>query len=392
MKKYIVILFLFLLLPIGVIAQEKPTIYLFYSSSCPHCKEEKAYLNELKDVSVKMYEVTEHKENSIWMNNVKKTLGDDHQYVPYTVIGDISITGFNENTKLRIETALEECQKEKCENISQKVKEAGKALTIEKEEEETKKEEEEFELPLLGRVNGKEVSLPIVAIIIGLVDGFNPCAMWVLVFLISLLLGMKNEKRRWMIGITFLTTSAFVYLLFMTAWLKISLTISQITWVRMLIGLVALIGAFVNIKNYITMRKKDIGCTVVDEEKRKKTITKIKKIVNEKSAFLAIIGVITLAFSVNFVELACSAGLPLLFTQILALNKLSILSYAFYMFIYIICYLLDDILIFMIAMITLKITGITNKYTKYTHLIGGIIMLLIGLLMIFKPEILMMNW
>ena len=107
---------------------------------------------------------------------------------------------------------------------------------------------------------------------------------------------------------------------------------------------------------------------------------------------MAVAGAITLAISVNFVELACSAGLPLLFTQILALNKLSIPLYALYMTLYIIAYLLDDLIIFIIAMITMKLTGITNKYNKYSHLIGGIIMLIIGLLMIFKPEWIMMNF
>lgn len=100
----------------------------------------------------------------------------------------------------------------------------------------------------------------------------------------------------------------------------------------------------------------------------------------------------TLAISVNFIELACSAGLPLLFTQILVLNNLSKLSYMIYILIYIFFFLIDDIIVFVIAMFTLKITGISNKYSKYSHLICGIIMLLIGLLMIIKPEWLMLNF
>ena len=100
----------------------------------------------------------------------------------------------------------------------------------------------------------------------------------------------------------------------------------------------------------------------------------------------------TLAVSINFVELACSAGLPLLFTQILALNKLSIPLYILYMGLYMLAYLLDDIIVFVIAMVTMKLTGITNKYNKYSHLIGGIIMLIIGILMILKPEWIMMNF
>ena len=107
---------------------------------------------------------------------------------------------------------------------------------------------------------------------------------------------------------------------------------------------------------------------------------------------MAIFGIIALAISVNLVELACSAGLPLIFTQILALNDLSTFEYVTYMLIYILFFLIDDIVVFVIAMLTLNIKGISSKYGKYSHLIGGIIMILIGILMIFKPEWLMFNF
>ena len=104
------------------------------------------------------------------------------------------------------------------------------------------------------------------------------------------------------------------------------------------------------------------------------------------------VGIIGLAASVNLIELACSSGLPLVYTQILALNDLSKLQYLIYILIYIFFFLIDDIIIFAIAMKTLEISGISTKYTKYSHLIGGIIMLIISLLMAFKPEWLMFNF
>ena len=112
----------------------------------------------------------------------------------------------------------------------------------------------------------------------------------------------------------------------------------------------------------------------------------------EKSFILALIGIMALAFSINLIELACSAGLPVLFTQILAINNLSIFEYGLYIFLYLLFFIIDDLVIFIIAMITLKITGISNKYTKYSHLIGGIIMLIIGILMAFKTDWLMFNF
>ena len=230
------------------------------------------------------------------------------------------------------------------------------------------------------------------AAVIGLVDGFNPCAMWVLVFLISMLLGTKDRKKMWILGLTFLFTSAFIYLLFMVAWLNVAIKMNTVIWLRITIAIIAIIAAFINLKSFYKSFKKDTGCEVVDSKKRKNIIEKIKKFTLEKSLILGLLGVMTLAVSVNFIELACSAGLPLLFTQILALNNLSKLSYMIYILIYIFFFLMDDIIVFVIAMFTLKITGISNKYSKYSHLIGGIIMLLIGLLMIIKPEWLMLNF
>ena len=130
--------------------------------------------------------------------------------------------------------------------------------------------------------------------------------------------------------------------------------------------------------------------------KRKSIIKRINKVVKQmddkKTYFLAILGVMGLAITVNLIELACSSGLPLIFTQILALNNLNSFQYFIYILIYILFFLIDDIVIFTIAMKTLKLTGISTKYNKLSHLIGGILMLLIGILMIYKPEWLMFNF
>ena len=231
------------------------------------------------------------------------------------------------------------------------------------------------------------------AMVIGFVDGFNPCAMWVLIFLISMLLGMKDKKKMWILGLTFLISSGLVYLLFMLAWLNIAVSLSSIRWIQLIISAVALIGAFVNLRSYFkSVIKKDEGCEVVDNKKRKKLMERIKKYTSEKSFLLAMLGVTALAFSVNLIELACSAGLPLIFTQVLALNNLNALQYGIYIFIYLLFFLIDDIVVFVIAMKTFELTGISTKYTKYSHLIGGLIMLIIGLLMIFKPSWLMFNF
>lgn len=246
------------------------------------------------------------------------------------------------------------------------------------------------EIPILGEVNVKEVSLPVAAIAIGTIDGFNPCAMWVLLFLISMLIGMKDRKRMWILGTTFLVTSAVVYFLVMMAWIRFTTTFSTVLWLRSLIALVAVIGGLVNIKSYVN--SKDDGCEVVDDTKRVKMFDKIKKFTTEKSFFFAILGVITLAITVNIIELACSAGLPLLFTQILVVNEVSQFQYFMYTALYVLFFLIDDLIVFAIAMTSLKVTGISTKYGKYSHLIGGILMIIVGLLLLLKPNWIMFNF
>lgn len=398
LKKKIVLLLL-LLLPTLVSAKEV-NLYLFHGDGCPHCAKEREYLKEIEkeydDVNIHLYEVWYDTDNQELMEKVKKELNSSTNYVPLTIIGDKYTVGFNDNTKLMIKNNIEKCLKEECEDVVGNVL-AGKTAnetTIKKEVKEQKKDKEDSikDLPILGKVDVKKVSLPIIAAVIGLVDGFNPCAMWVLIFLISMLLGTKDRKKMWILGLTFLFTSAFIYLLFMVAWLNVAIKMNTVIWLRITIAIIAIIAAFINLKSFYKSLKKDAGCEVVDSKKRKNIIEKIKKFTLEKSLILGLLGVMTLAVSVNFIELACSAGLPLLFTQILALNNLSKLSYMIYILIYIFFFLIDDIIVFVIAMFTLKITGISNKYSKYSHLIGGIIMLLIGLLMIIKPEWLMLNF
>ncbi len=398
LKKKIVLLLL-LLIPTLVSAKEV-NLYLFHGDGCPHCAKEREYLKEIEkeydDVNIHLYEVWYDTDNQELMAKVKKELNSSTNYVPLTIIGDKYTVGFNDNTKLMIKNNIEKCLKEDCEDVVGNVL-AGKTAnetTIKKEVKEPKKDKDDSikDLPILGKVDVKKVSLPIIAAVIGLVDGFNPCAMWVLVFLISMLLGTKDRKKMWILGLTFLFTSAFIYLLFMVAWLNVAIKMNTVIWLRITIAIIAIIAAFINLKSFYKSLKKDTGCEVVDSKKRKNIIEKIKKFTLEKSLILGLLGVMTLAVSVNFIELACSAGLPLLFTQILALNNLSKLSYMIYILIYIFFFLIDDIIVFVIAMFTLKITGISNKYSKYSHLIGGIIMLLIGLLMIIKPEWLMLNF
>ena len=135
-----------------------------------------------------------------------------------------------------------------------------------------------------------------------------------------------------------------------------------------------------------------VAVTVVDDNKRNKMFGSIKKFTQEKNFFLALIGVIALAISVNIVELACSAGLPVMFIEILSMNHLTVFEEIVYIGLYMLFFLIDDLIIFFIAMTTMQLTGFSTKYGKISKVIGGLLLLLIGLLLIFKPEWLMFNF
>lgn len=395
MKKIIYGLILFFLMLAGVSAKEI-TIHLFYSSTCPHCAEEKEYLNELineKDnIKLDMYEVTTNKENSDLLDLVKQSFNCTSDGVPYTVIGEVGLLGFSSNTKSQIVHFVEKYQTEDYIDVVEAVKEKGNAINLDKIEETKKEQYEKVTIPFLGEIESKKVSLPLISIIIGLIDGFNPCSMWILIFLISMLIGMNNKKRMISLGLIFLITSAFVYMGIMLSWLEILKMIVNQSYMQIIIGLVAIVAAIWNLYSYYKGTKKETGCEVVNDNKRKKIMTRIKKFTSEKSFILATIGVIALAISVNLIEFACSAGWPIVFANILEINNLTNIESFIYILIYIFFFLLDDIIIFTIAMISFKITGISNKYSKYSHLIGGILMLIIGLLMLFAPSILMFNF
>lgn len=384
----------------GCVSAKEITINLFYSETCPHCQAEEKFLNEYvkenSNVRVRMLEVTRNINNANLLDLVKKSIGSINNYVPYTVIGDVGLTGYSDSIKDQIIHFVDKYQNEDYYDLVSIVEETGEVVDInnykaEDTLKENKSDDDLIKLPIIGKVNKSKVSIPIVAIIFGSIDGFNPCAMWVLIFLVSMLISVKDKKKRIGLGLVFLIASGFVYMLFMGAWISV-LSITQSTFVLKLVGIIAIIGSVWNFSGFIKSKNSEVGCEVTDKEKRKKIMIRIKKYISEQNFIIASIGLIGLAFSINAIEFVCSAGWPVLYAEILALHNLSSVGYFLAMLLYIIFYMLDDIIVFLIAMVTLEVTSISNKYNKYSHLIGGILMFILGILMIFAPNILMLKF
>lgn len=396
MKKIIyIVLTVLLFIPLMVYAEEKQVnMYLFYGEGCPHCKELENFLDEyLEDkdnVKLYSYEVTNNDVNKTHLENIVKILNVQVRGVPYLVIGNTVINGFSkELSPERIISTINYY-----ENIVYK-DEVGIYLGVVEDSnnlEESKDNIEVISAPSNIKSIIKNSPIIISTLLIGLVDGFNPCAMWILLFLISMLLGVKNKLKRWTLGIVFILTSGVVYFLFLISAINLVTFLDKISFIRVIISLTAVILGFISVIRFVNSLNSDTGCEVVNSNKRKKIINRIKKIVSEKSFILALLGIVFLAFSVNIIELLCSLGLPVLFTEILSINNISGTMKIVYSIIYIFAFLLDDILVFIISMKTLELKAVSNKFGKYAHLIGGIIMIIIGLLMAYKPQWLMFNF
>lgn len=385
--------------------------YLFYGDGCPHCAVEKSFLDEMKReflneekspvkrFALYEFEIYHSRENALLMQKAAQALGVDAGGVPFLIIGDKHFIGFARGiTDEQIASRINECLQNGCpDSIAAIVgvsapEPAALAPDSEPPQENKTNEigetkEKMISLPFLGEIDALSFSLPVLAIVMGALDGFNPCAMWVLLFLISLLLGIEDRKRMWILGSAFIIAPASVYFLFMAAWLNLILLLGFVIWVRFAIGILALGGGIYSLREFFT--NKANVCKVTDGDKQQRVFEKLRLAVSQKSFLLALGGIIALAFMVNLVELVCSAGLPAVYTQVLALNDLSAWQYYLYIFLYIFFFMLDDLLVFFIAMMTLQMTGITSKYARYSRLIGGAIMLAIGLALLFKPELLM---
>ncbi|MCK7484888.1 MAG: hypothetical protein MZU97_04570 [Bacillus subtilis] len=268
-------------------AAEPINIYFFYDKVCVHCQAEKTALEEFStqypDIVVHYYEITDFPENADLFAAVKTTFGLVSG-TPFTVIGGVALQGYNEQVRRDIEKLIIRYSRSEYVDVVQKVI-AGEPVL-----------ESDFDtlgfsfgdtvyLPLLGEVGIDALSLGLAAVVIGTVDGFNPCAMWVLLFLITMLINAKDKKRMWILGVTFLVASAGVYFLFMIAWLNLAVSVAAISWIRILIGLFAFGFGTWSISKFVKeTRQKDVGCEVTTPTKRQRIMNRIREIVTQKAS------------------------------------------------------------------------------------------------------------
>ncbi len=372
-------------------AETRPTadVYLFWKVGCPHCIREKDFLHRLNleqpALRIHELEISGNPRNLEAFRAVIERARIANPGVPLTVIGEQVIEGYNDDksTGAEIQSKAVACLVDPCPDWMDPILN-GHAVSSDSAVKAVAQPPKTLKLPVFGVIEVGKVSLPVLTLMLAAVDGFNPCAMWTLVFLISLLVGLRDRFRMWLLGGAFIVASAAIYYLFMAAWLNVLLFLGLLVWIRILIGVLALAGGGYYIHEFFV--NPSAVCKVTAPDSRRRVLDRLRELVAERNFLVALGGIVMLAFVVNAIELVCSAGLPAVYTQVLALSQLPSWQYHAYLALYILVFMLDDLLVFFVAMKTLEVSGLTGAYVRQAHLIGGLVMVLIGLMLLFKPE------
>lgn len=245
-------------------------------------------------------------------------------------------------------------------------------------------DEETVDLPLFGRVKASDVGMPAFTIAIGLVDGFNPCAMWVLLFLLSLLVHLKSRKKMFAVAGIFVAVSGLAYFAFMAMWLNVFQLLQFEQTVQITLGAVGIVVGAIHIKDFFAF-KKGISLSI-PESAKPKINERVRKIITSKSMVAAIIGAAVLAVLVNIVEVLCSIGFPILYNKILQMQGYPAWKNYAYLGLYNVAYMFDDSVMVIIAVVTLSSHRLQEKEGRWLKLISGVLILALGVVMIFKPK------
>ncbi len=244
--------------------------------------------------------------------------------------------------------------------------------------------ESEIDLPWIGRVSAERLGLPLFTVIIGLVDGFNPCAMWVLLFLLSVLVNLRDRWKIFAVAGTFVFISGAAYFAFMAAWLNVLLLVGFLRWVQVTLATLAIVVGSIHIKDFFAFKK---GISLSIPESAKPGIyARVRKIVMAESLFAAIAGASVLAVLVNLIELLCTAGLPALYSQILMMQDFPPWKNYAYLGLYVLAYMFDDAIMVTIVIATLGKRKLQESEGRWLKLVSGLVVLLLGLVLLLRPE------
>ena len=343
-------------------------IVYFHREGCPFCERAHVFLDQLEHeyagLEIQRLDIRRDPEARIRFFELSQMHGVARPSVPAFLICDEFSIGFD-----RAETSGELIRRE-LEGEVASMDERVDGLTG-------------------GRIADLSVDrlgLPLFTIVIGLIDGFNPCAMWVLVFLLSLLVGVTSRRRTILVAGTFVAVSGLMYFAFMAAWLNTFLLIGMSRTLQVLLGVVALAMGAINIKDFFAFGR---GLSLSIPERAKPTLyARARRVVMSQGLLASLVGVALLAALVNVVEFLCTAGLPAVYTQILTMHDLDRSQYYGYLALYNLAYVLDDGLMVAIAVVTLHRWKMQARHGRWLKLISGATIATLGALLVFAPELL----
>ncbi len=383
----------------GQTDEQQPTltIYMFWQVGCPYCAMAKEELQQTFGVSgranVRLLEIGRDRQVDELFEKTLAFFGFQQGGVPLVVIADRALMGFSSNGRSRAAymELVERCEDKPCRDI---ISELAGEHSVKTEAEgapggppdRSTPVPQTITLPIIGDLDAGSLPLSVITVLLAAVDGFNPCAMWVLVFLIGLLMGLENRFRRWALGSIFLAVTAMLYFAVIAAWFNVVTFVGATSWLRYGAGALALWFGFYFLREYWT--KPEAVCHVTNPGQRQRITSTLRATVANHSFLLAALGIAAMAILVNLIELVCSAGVPAAFTQILALNTQTALEAYAFIALYVFVFILDDIAIFAVGMITLEVTGLTGRYARLSHLVGGCVLLALGALLILRPDLL----
>ncbi len=387
------------------------TLYLFWGEGCPHCAAAKPYLASLLDkfptLSLEEYEVFYDPHNNLVFNQVLQMLGLERAAVPTIVIGPYYLQGYSEDSQPAIEKAIQQCVTDGCMDVIHDLLISGEATasgiipsaiagqTVDPSaptselsttgcSEIGENESNVIEVPILGYVDLSSLSLGVSTALIAFVDGVNPCSIWALSMLLVITLHTGSRKKVFIIGLVFITITALIYALFIAGLFSVLKLAGLIAWMRVVVFVIAAILGVINIKDYFWF-KQGVSLTI-DDGKRTGILGRMRRLLDDSQTLGGLIGAtILLAAGVSLVEFSCTAGLPILWTNLLNAQGVTTATFIGLLLLYLLIYQADELVIFFAAVTSLKASRVEEKHGRILKLAGGILMLTLAVVMLANP-------
>ncbi|WP_224983929.1 glutaredoxin family protein [Geomonas agri] len=350
------------------------TLYFFWGEGCPHCAEAKPCLDELRrrypGLRVEATEVLKHRENIPLLMRMAKERGREATGVPVFIIGAHYFSGFSEGTSAQLEEAVKEALQQPARPPLPQAAAPGVApLTV----------------PGVGKIDPRR-SLTAFTLVLASLDSFNPCAFFVLFFLLSLLIHARSRRRMLLIGGVFVFVSGLLYFLFLAAWLNLFLIAGALPAVTTAAGILALLIGLVNVKDFFLFRR---GVTLgIPEGKKPELFARMRRLLKTDSLPSLLAGTGVLAVAANSYELLCTAGFPMVFTRALTLHGLTAAGYYFYLALYCLVYVVPLTLIVALFTATLGGSKLSEWQGRVLKLVSGLMMLGLGGMLLVRPALL----